>query len=182
MSHLLHHTSGFILQSRDFGESNRCYWLLTRDHGLIITVAQSVRELRSKLRYQLRDFAELRLTLVRGREVWRLTAVELFDGEPLTGVASRRLLKKVFALLCRLAPTDESSPGIFNCLRQTLSTLCTAPTLAPTELYQLELQTVLTVLHELGYLPAAAVPREANDLEPGAAVALINRALHNSML
>ncbi len=181
MSHLLHHTNGYIIGSRDYGEANRLYYLLTRDHGLIMALAQSVRELRSKLRYQLRDFVRLRLTLVRGREIWRITAVESGGALDPFLPPEQALLKRLFLLLCRFVPAEEKSQELFAVIGRLDEELRSGHRPAA-ELYRWELLTVLSLLQILGYVPAADVPSEPAALVPAQAVAVINRAFHHSHL
>jgi len=68
-------TEAVVLGSRDAGEANKYYFLLTRELGLIHAFAQGVRELKSKLRYSLAELSYVKVSLVRGKEKWRLTSV-----------------------------------------------------------------------------------------------------------
>src|SRR3989338_7177311 len=72
--HHIYHTEGIILGSRNFGEDGKYFYILTRELGLVTASASGVRKMSSKLRYILRDFAYLKLDLVRGRDFWRLTS------------------------------------------------------------------------------------------------------------
>jgi recombinational DNA repair protein (RecF pathway) len=69
-------TEGFILESYDQGEHDRAFKVFTKDFGMIICHARSVRKLESKLRAHLLPRTISLLTLVKGREVWRLTGAE----------------------------------------------------------------------------------------------------------
>ncbi|MBI2099966.1 MAG: recombination protein O N-terminal domain-containing protein [Candidatus Vogelbacteria bacterium] len=180
MSHLFHHTTGYIIASQDYGEANRLYQILTPDHGLVTVTAQGVRQLASKLRYHLKEFVELRLTLVRGREVWRLIGVEHRDPKWLSS-AERLLAKRIFSLLKRLVVGEEKGEelyGVVHCLMTDLN----SRRLDAEALYQLELATVLSTLRVLGYLPAGQLPAAGEVLVPAHAISLINRALQASQL
>lgn len=55
-------------------------YLLTKELGLVRAHARSVREERSKLRYGLQNFSKSHITLVRGKDMWRITgAVQMDD-------------------------------------------------------------------------------------------------------
>lgn len=69
-------TEGIILESYDQGEHDRAFKVFTKDFGLIMCHARSVRKLESKLRAHLLPRTVSLLTLVKGREVWRLTGAE----------------------------------------------------------------------------------------------------------
>ena len=75
MSHTLYSTECIVLGSVDSGEANRYISLFTRE-WVLCAVARSVREEKSKLRYCLQSFSFTDATLVRGREVWRITGAE----------------------------------------------------------------------------------------------------------
>lgn len=69
-------TEGLIIESYDQGEHDRAFKVFTKDYGMIICHARSVRKLESKLRAHLLPRTFSVLTLVKGREVWRLTGAE----------------------------------------------------------------------------------------------------------
>src|SRR3989344_8517195 len=102
MSHHLYQTPGIVLSSSPYGEANRDFRIFTKELGLIRASAQGIRFLKSKLRYAIHDFSYCDLSLVRGKEVWRLTGVlkhsnlfEDFKGSPETFAVFAR----VFSLL-----------------------------------------------------------------------------------
>lgn len=116
MSHSIYTTEGFILKSAPFGEANKYYFIFTRDFGLIRATAQSVRHLKSKLRYGLEDFSLAQISVVRGRELWRLTSAEkklnIKDKEKLL------LISRIFSLLLRLLHGEEKNDLLFDSLRE----------------------------------------------------------------
>ncbi len=69
-------TEGIVLESYDQGEHDKVFKVFTRDHGLILCHARSIRKLESKLRAHVQPRTVTTLTLVKGREVWRLTGAE----------------------------------------------------------------------------------------------------------
>ncbi len=74
-------TKAFILSEYEQGESDKVYKLFTRDFGIIFALAKSVRKLESKLRFHLEKTKKVSVTLVVGREQWRLTGVDSFVEE-----------------------------------------------------------------------------------------------------
>ncbi len=74
-------TKAFILNEYEQGESDKVYKLFTKDFGVIFALAKSVRKLESKLRFHLEKTKLVSVTLVKGKEIWRLTGVESFEGK-----------------------------------------------------------------------------------------------------
>lgn len=150
----LYHTDGFVLGGAPFGEANKFFTLFTEELGMLSASATSVREERSKLRYGLQDFSYSHLTLVRGREVWRLASAALqeniwneFRGRPQVSA----LFVRIFRLLRRLLPPEEKNHRVFDALLQTLQFLRTDE--ARKEVAEtLEIVLVLRILYSLGYL------------------------------
>lgn len=116
MSHTIYTTEGFILKSINFGEANKYYFIFTRDFGLIKATAQGVRHLKSKLRYGLEDFSLSQISVVRGREVWRLTSAEKKNN--LNEKDVLQLLSRIFSLLLRLLHGEEKNDFLFNSLKE----------------------------------------------------------------
>lgn len=69
-------TKGIVLDGYDQGEHDRAYKVFTREFGLLICHAKSVRKLESKLRAHMLPRSLSLITLVQGKEVWRLVGAE----------------------------------------------------------------------------------------------------------
>ena len=79
----MHHkysTEAFILKSLHHKDADKVYVLFTENFGLIRASAQGVRLLKSKLRYHLSDFSCINISLVRGRDYWRIVGAEKSAG------------------------------------------------------------------------------------------------------
>mgnify|MGYP001612832941 CR=1 FL=1 len=155
MSHRLYQTEGLILAAHHYGEANNFYQILTSELGLIGVSAQGVRYLKSKLRLQLRNLDCVNLTLVQGREVWRLTGAQA--SRRLDGILFQpqrlRVWARVANLVRRLMPGEQAQPELFTDL------LCGLEALGEkslTELDSVEMVIVLRLLHALGYVKSTA--------------------------
>ncbi len=142
--HALHTTPAFILSSHPHGESNRVHKLFTREFGMLIAHGQGVRELRNRNRYGLRTHALVLVTLVRGREVWRLTSARAEHGTSAT-LAWRRVL----AFAARLLAAEDPAPRVFDLLVERRRAFADLPS---ERVATLEALSVLEVLNELGYV------------------------------
>ena len=116
MSHSIYTTEGFILKSLNFGEANKYFFIFTRDFGLVKATAQGVRHLQSKLRYSLEDFSFGQISLVRGKEVWRLTSAE--KKLNIKNKEKILLLSRIFSLLLRLLHGEEKNDLLFDSLKE----------------------------------------------------------------
>ncbi len=153
MSRKIYHTEGLILTSRPWGEANRLLLIFTEDFGVISVLAQGVRESRSKMRHHLYNWTPLKLSLVRGRETWRLTGVEVSGLKPVSSV--RAILLRLGRLLRRLLPETAPSREAYTLVKNGAQFLnqIAVQTDAKTKLEAAELLLVLRLLSQLGYLP-----------------------------
>lgn len=69
-------TQCFVIDSYEQSENDKAYKLFTREFGLVIAHAKSIRKLESKLRAHVLPRTVSLVTLVKGREVWRLVGGE----------------------------------------------------------------------------------------------------------
>lgn len=69
-------TPCFVIESYDQSEHDRVYKLFTREFGLVMAHAKSIRKLESKLRAHILPRSISMVTLVKGREVWRVVGSE----------------------------------------------------------------------------------------------------------
>ncbi len=112
MSHHIYQTDGFILKGREAKDANRFFTIFTKDLGLIGASAQGVRLLKSKLRYSLQDFSLVHLSLVRGREVWRITSAGKIDD--ISKIENFSVVARIFSLLDRLLAGEEKNADLFD--------------------------------------------------------------------
>lgn len=190
--HTILETDCFVLKSTPSGEANKLLDLFTKEFGFIRASAQGLRYLKSKLRYSLTDFSYARVSLVRGREFWRVTTASKkadpsFD---LTTPEAREVLFRIFALLRRLLQGEESHPELFEIVLHAFESLKHASMLSA-----IEEVTVLRILFLLGYVQDDETIRlfiktisldeellSQATLSRKVIVAEINRALHASSL
>jgi recombinational DNA repair protein (RecF pathway) len=100
-------TRSIILESYDQGEHDRAYKIFTREFGLLICQAKSIRKLESKLRPHLLPRTLSLITLVKGREVWRLVGAE---GEALDS----KYIHEVTALIKRFIRGEGTHKALYD--------------------------------------------------------------------
>lgn len=69
-------TKAFILREYEQGEYDLNYKVWTRDFGIIYIFARSIRKINAKLRLNIKKNDFTNITLVKGKEIWRLTGAE----------------------------------------------------------------------------------------------------------
>jgi DNA repair protein RecO (recombination protein O) len=153
----LYHTPALVVGSSPRGEGSKVFSLFTRELGLLRVTATSVREERSKLRYGLQDFAYSEVTLVRGKEFWRLARAEprFSVATELRGhVAALCMFGRVFKLLERLLAGEEKNEQLFTAVLESMRFMSGVAGVQRVE--SVEVVLVLRILYLLGYL----APRE----------------------
>lgn len=143
-------TRGFVLGSIERGESNKVFLIYTENFGLVRALAQGVRLEASKLRYSIDDFVYGEFSLVRGRELWRLTGSSRIDGGS-DDIATRQTIARVLHLVRRLVHGEEKNELLFDAL---LSMHERSVSVSNSMLFAFELISLLRVLSALGYLGA----------------------------
>lgn len=150
--HHIYHTEGIILDSRNFGEAGRYYSIFTRDLGMIFASAQGVRKMSSKLRFVLQDFAYIKIDLVKGKDIWRVTSASKTN--ELENLSRKpeilKVLVNISRLLKRLLAGEETNPDLFADLLAGFSVLEKAKEFS--EIHNIEAIIVLRMLNNLGYI------------------------------
>lgn len=158
MSYHIYTTKGIVLSARPLREADRVYSILTRDFGLIRASATGVRKEASKLRGSLEPFILANISLVRGKEFWRITSAEPLRPIPATAGIGRPL-----ALLERLVQGEAAHPELFEIVEK--------------HLFSEETTLVAHLLHHLGYLK-----QEDLNLEKKSLIKAVNEGLRQSHL
>lgn len=150
----LYHTSGFVLSNNLSGEANRRFRIFTKDFGLLSVSAQGVRFLKSKLRYNLQDFSYCDLSLVRGREFWRVTGAakreNLFEALHDTPEMFK-VFARAFSLLERLLSGEGENAALFGYLEEAVK-FALLKNMPAGLTRNFECILVLRILNSLGYL------------------------------
>lgn len=154
MSHTLYNTECIVLGSVDFGESNKYISLFTKEIGFVKALAKSVREEKSKLRYSLQSFSFTNISLVRGREIWRITGAEAkynLCNDLRDNQNKLFTIALILNLLQRLVHGEEKNDYLFNTLSNCFDFIRENKINEKT-LKSIEYLTVFRILYSLGYI------------------------------
>ncbi len=117
MSHHIYNTKAFVLGSRAQKERDKTFTLLTEDLGLVFATAQGIRRESSKLGGVLLDYALVHISLVKGKNAWRITTASLIEDSAALLRTKRLYLKslaQVFVLIERLIKGEEKHKELFE--------------------------------------------------------------------
>ncbi len=193
--HHIHHTHGFIISSRNTGEANKMLTIYTKEMGLVRVAAQGIRLAKSKLRFSLQEYSYLKVDLVRGRDIWRVTSATTISSFPYARANRQSLLfvARISKLLERLCDGEEANEKIFDDFIQALYILDDT-NISTQSREALELHLVLRIMNDLGYIGESEALSEylTSGFDSSKAEALlrerrsiithINKALHESQL
>ncbi len=177
MSHIIYQTEGVVLNKADFGEADRLFTLFTEDFGKIKAVARGVRNLKSKLRYNLDLFSFSRFGLISSGEYWKiLNTDESFSSKAILLSPEKFVSFSRFAgLVDRMVQGEGDNLFLWNQIKETVSFLAKKD-LKMGDLRNFEISTSLALLGELGYIDKNTRFSEKE------AVSAINKAIKESML
>lgn len=143
------------------GETSQYVYIFTKDLGLVGAHAQNTRNINSKLRYALNVPAKSHVSLVRGKNVWRLISAIpdkqlyiIFKNSP----EKLKVCANVFSLLKKLLAGEEANPELFSLVDSFLIFLQTD--LSDEEIKNAETIFLIRMLSILGYMPDNDIVRE----------------------
>lgn len=122
MSYTIYTTKGFVISSENIGESDKNFFIYTKELGLLRARASGVRKLTSKLRFILSDFSFCEISFVVGNHGWKIvnaTPLHVFSNKISRSESKVRILR----LLKRVCPQDEPDKILFDDLFSAFSFL-----------------------------------------------------------
>ena len=157
--HPIHTTQGFVINSRPYGEAGKLLSIFTRDFGLVLANAQGIRLEKSKLRPFIQDYSFGIFSLVKGKELWRLTsaqniATNLQTHSDVTNESHSylELIARFALLLRRLLQGEEPHPELFEVVISCKFFLDHTASVSDEQLKTLESLIVLRMVRTLGYV------------------------------
>lgn len=147
------------MASRPLGEASRLFDIFTARLGRVTALAAGVRELKSKLHYHLQELAAVRVSLVRGRGLWRIVHAESFCfplALSMLGPERRVVAARLLGLLSRLV-VDEGRRGRVWREASDACRFLSHELLTASELANFELLAVWRLLATLGYCETSLI-------------------------
>lgn len=143
-------TDSLILKRKNFGEGNVLLYVLTKDLGLIMASAQSVRSHKSKLSPALVEYSLSSISFIKGKNGWKITNAiskeNLFFGYP---DFVKNIIAKISTVLIKLITGEEKHPEIFESVISGLEFL---KNVKKEDDLSFESLFMLKILYHLGYI------------------------------
>jgi DNA repair protein RecO (recombination protein O) len=142
-----------VLRKLDYGEADRIFTLLTREHGKVGAIARGVRRPTSKLASSLELFSTIDVQLARGRNLDVVTQAVRLQGPRIEADVERTAHAGLIAELAdRVTEDRHPLDGIFELTVAALQELAREPEPRRASAYYM-----LTALDLLGYAPQLSV-------------------------
>lgn len=152
MSHEIHQTKAMILRSKGMRESNRLLILYTEAFGLVYVSAQSIRDIKSKMRFHTNRLSLVTVDLVEGRDVWRLTGIhEEVSSMTFADNSWYPVLDRIASVLLRLCRGEEANEALWDDLEFLYNLVNQGEPSDQTMLDELEIAIVARILYHVGY-------------------------------
>jgi DNA repair protein RecO (recombination protein O) len=138
-----------VLRKLDYGESDRIYTLLTREHGKVGALARGVRRSSSRLASALQLFSRVDVQLARGRSLDIVTQVVRLPGHRIEADVERTAHASLIAELAdRVSEERHPLEGLYELTVAALEELAREPAPRRASAYF-----VVVALDLLGYAP-----------------------------
>ncbi len=148
MNNHIYTTKSLVLKSSLSGEANKLYFLFTQDFGLIFATAQGIRLEKSKLKGHLQNLSMTYVSLVKGKEFWRITSAEIISKPVfLNDTEKIHAVRNVFSLLLRLIQGEDKNERLFSLIENFYLFISNEKS----DMKLIETLTVLRILYCLGY-------------------------------
>ena len=137
------------MRKLDYGEADRIYTLLTRDHGKVGAIARGVRKTSSKLASSLELFGAVDVLLAHGRSLDVIAQAERLPGPRLDAEVTRTAYASLIAELAdRVTEDRHPSEGVYELTTRAMSELARESDPRRASIYYLS-----AALELLGYAP-----------------------------
>jgi DNA repair protein RecO len=185
-----YNTEAIVLGSREQGESDRIFALYTKDFGLVRARASAVRKETSRMRYALQSYSHAHVSLVRGKQGWRVGGA--VAGKEKIQTENLAVFARIASLVLRLVAGEGQNSYVFATLVEAHAALSSSTKGSSATI---ELVCVARILYGLGYLSEEALSttlfahtsyalehvREAETLREKL-LATVNRAINETHL
>lgn len=143
-------TEGFLVWARGSGEADRNLLFFTKDFGMILAHATSVRHSKSKLRPHIAIGVPLSITLLRSKTRWKITEAIAIGEKLAPKSAGYKTFAQILSVLKSLVHGEEKNEPLFKSVLELHHYLCDSQTITG-DLPEAECLAMIKILHALGY-------------------------------
>lgn len=151
MAYHIHHTEGIVLQTKGVNDAHVVLFIYTKDMGLIVARATSLRLHRSRLRYVLQRFSRAHVDLVRGKHGWILTSARQINiNSDIYRHPNRKISYAVMTgVILRLIQGEDANPELYDDICNLIELLRRLE--SKEACFAFELLSTIRILNALGY-------------------------------
>lgn len=156
MAYRIYTTDSFVIKNNPSKDADVSVLLFTEQFGLLYATAKSARHIWSKLKPSLQTTSFSSISMVKGREIWRITNakkhIALYDRR--LSVELRVLFVRLLEHVARFCPKEVSESQVFMDLKSIASFIFLEhATLQTSEkIYACEQWFLIRLLYNLGYI------------------------------
>lgn len=157
MTYAIYTSDAFVVKSRPSKDADLSVLIFTENYGLLYAIAKSARLLRSKQKYALQSLSYSSISLVKGREMWRITSVKkhisLYDKR--IAPEFRTLFARMLLFIERFCPREQIEAEIFQLLKHVSGFIfkdIASDTQAVTYIKAIEIFFSINAFYVLGYV------------------------------
>lgn len=133
-------------------ESNKLLVLYTKQFGLIYVSTQSIRELKSKMRFHTHALSLVDVDVVEGRDIWKLTGIhEHLSSLPFAGTLAFSMLQRLSTFIMRLSSGEEYHDRIWEDIQNVYRYVQEHPHENKETYHHIEIVFLIRLLNHLGY-------------------------------
>lgn len=154
MSYAHYEERCFVVDEIDSGEASRSFFLLCENLGCVWARATSVRKEISKLRFHLQKYNHIKVTLIEGRDFYRVVGVDDFSGSnkyASLNILEKKLVARIMNVLRKLIVGEERENEIYNLVDSLISTLKRITIRNNDDFVAFEIFMISKILAKLGY-------------------------------
>ncbi len=150
MGHEIHSQVGILLDTKEYSESGKILYFLTREFGIIVCIATGVREIKSKMRGSIVPLCIVSFDYVEGREVNRLTGIQIQEIliQDLN-IEKRKAVSNIINFILRTVVGQTPNESLYE--NTILGFLELSRTKSAAQIEILEIIWLLKILVSLGY-------------------------------
>jgi len=179
MSYNIYTTEALVCGNFEQNTADKSFLLFTREAGMLFANAKSVRVEISKQRFALQDFSRVRVSLIKGKQGWRVGSVEITknDFSLANDRATRGSIVSIYKLLRRFIRGEEASTELYDFLTAALDEV----TKNQPDRNILDLLIKIKILAILGYVDEFALPKVLREAQLTDMAIIKDAKLHKEM-
>jgi recombinational DNA repair protein (RecF pathway) len=164
MSYVTYTTKALVCGTWSKNTADKSFLLFTREAGMLYADARSVREEKSKQRYALQDFTLVRVSLIRGKQTWRIGSIEALQNYFMdaTSKEARGSVVNIVRFVRRFLKGEEAATRLFDYVIAALPVLLDEIK----ERSFVEKAVQAHILLELGYVDSKVIPLQIAATKP----------------